>query len=116
MYVQVCSLNENANIKRSIDNNTPSQLLTVFIIVKIRLFYMNKQNDVPYIGLFMPKVFSANSSLELCIKFTRVNFSRNPNESLNLCIFQDFDTCTFANIAENDAHCYHLIYGIYQYI
>lgn len=59
MYVQVCSLNENANIKRSIDNNTLSQLLTVFIIVKIRLFYMNKQYDVPYnsIGYLGLRIF-----------------------------------------------------------
>ena len=66
---------------------------------------------IPYIRLFTHHVLSANSSLKSCIKSTRVNFSRNPSESLKIyfiCkivsnlrdrIFHDFDI--LANIAEN---------------
>ena len=41
----------------------------------------------PYIMLFTRHVLSAISSLESCIKSTRVNFSRNPSESLKSTIF-----------------------------
>ena len=74
---------------------------------------------IPYNILFTRHVLSVNSSLKLCIKSTRVNFSRNPSESFkiyfickivsNLCdwIFHDFDT--LANIAENGTKLWSIV-------